>query len=170
MKKLMIVIAVSAFTSGFAQENVMEKSETTITKTTVVDNKGVDVSTKAVKETEKQAIEIEGQVDRSNFNTTVTPVISNSEVSYSHDGTNYAFLSEDNGYKMMALVDDNFNQYAIIRPSAREGYYICSQDGDNSMSYFDQDGNFVVESYDAENDAVISTTYKLQSSKMMKKN
>jgi len=38
------------------------------------------------------------------------------------------------------------------------------------MSYFDQNGNFVVESYDIENDAVISTIYKLQSTTMTKKN
>jgi hypothetical protein len=169
MKKILTVLAITAFTSGIAQENVMKKSETTITKTTVVDNKGVDVSTKAVTDTEKQAIAIEGQVDRTNFNTTITPVMSNSEVSYIHNGTNYAFETQDNGYRLMPLSDNDSNQYAIIRPSARDGYYICSQNGDNSMGYFDAEGNFVVESYDADNDAVISTIYKVQSTTVVKK-
>jgi hypothetical protein len=170
MKQITIILAIMAFTSGFAQENEMKKSETTITKTTVVNNTGADISTKAVTDTEEQSIAIQGQVDRSNFNTTLTPLTSNSEVSYSHNDINYTFESEDNGYKLMSLVNNKPNEYAIIRPSAREGYYICSQNGDNSMSYFDQNGNFVVESYDIENDAVISTIYKLQSTTMTKKN
>jgi hypothetical protein len=169
MKKIMIVLAVSAFTAGFAQENKMKKSETTITKTTVVDNKGVDVSTKSVTDTEKEAIAIEEQVDATNFNTTVIPVMSNSEVSYSHDGSNYAFEAVDNGYKLMSLADDKTRDYAIIRPSSREGYYIYYQNGYSSMGYFDQDGNFIIESYDAENDTVISTVYKLQASTVVKK-
>jgi len=164
----MILLAITSFTTGFAQENIMRKSETTVTKTIVKDNAKVDVSTKAVTETEKQAIEIEGQVDRNNFNTSLTRVIAGSEVSYSNDGMNYLFESEENGYKMISVPDKS--AYAIIRPSSREGYYICSQNGDNSMSYFDQDGNFVVESYDLENDNVILTTYKLvQESTVVKK-
>lgn len=170
MKQIMVILAIIAFTSGFAQENELKKSETTITKTTVVNDKGAEVSTKAVTDTEKQTITIQGQVDRSNFNTTLTPVTSNSEVSYNNNGTNYTFESEDNGFKLMALVNNMPNEYAIIRPSARDGYYICSQNGDNAISYFDANGNFVVESYDVENDAVISTIYKLQSTTMKKKN
>lgn len=165
----MIVLAVSVFTAGIAQENVMGKSETTITKTTVVDNKGVDVSTKAVTDTEKETIAIEGQVDRTNFNTKVIPVMSNSEVSYSYNGTNYAFETEGDGYKMMSIADNNKSDYAIIKPSSREGYYIYYQNGYSSMGYFDQDGNFIIESYDAENDAVISTIYKLKATTVVKK-
>ena len=165
----MIIIAIGAFTAGFAQENVMGKTETTVTKTTVKDNKGVDVSTKAVTDTEKETIEIENQVDRSNFQTSMKPMMSNSEVSYSHNGTKYAFQSEENGYKLMSLVDNSKNDFAIIRPSGREGYYICSQEGDSSLGYFDTEGNFVVESYDTENDAVVSTIYKLQSTTVVKK-
>jgi len=55
----------------------------------------------------------------------------------------------------MAFVNNKPNEYAIIRPSAREGYFTCSQNGYNSLSFFDEDANFVVESYDVEN-AVIN--------------
>jgi hypothetical protein len=37
-----------------------------------------------------------------------------------------------------------------------------SQDGQSSFGYFNQNGNFVVESYDAKNDVVVTTVYKLE--------
>ena len=46
-----------------------------------------------------------------------------------------------------------------------------SQEGNNSFGYFNQNGDFVVERYDAASDAIISTVYQLQvkETKIMKK-
>ena len=162
MKKILIVLAFAAFSTAFAQENVNEKSETTVTKTTVKDSKGVDVSTKAVTETEKQAIAIKGQIDSANFDTSLAPTTVNTSVSYNNDGTSYMFEDHKKGYRMVTLEEDSKNDFAVMRPTSRDGYYILSQKGDNSFGYFNENGDFVVERYDAENDAVVSTTYKIQ--------
>ncbi|GHC52018.1 hypothetical protein GCM10008083_14700 [Ulvibacter litoralis] len=167
----MIVFALAAFSTTFAQENVNEKQETTVTKTTVKNSKGVDVSTKAVTNTEKQSIAIEGQVDRNNFSTTITPTIANTEVSYNNEGKSYMFENEDNGYKIVSLTGTDKNDHAIVRPSSRDGYYILSQNGESSFGYFDTEGNFVVESYNADTDDITSTIYKIEmkEKKIMKK-
>lgn len=162
MKKLIIIIALAAFSTTFAQENVNKKQETTVTKTTVKNNTGVDVSTKAVTETEKQAIAIEGQVDRNNFNTALTPTVANTEVNYNNDGKSYMFENQDNGYKIVAVSESAKDDHAIVRPSSKDGYYILSQEGKSSFGYFDTNGNFVVESYDVDTDAITSTIYKIE--------
>lgn len=162
MKKILIIFALAAFSTTFAQENVNQKQETTVTKTTVKNNMGTDVSTKEVTETEKQSIAIEGQVDRNNFNTGVTPTVANTEVKYSNDGKSYKFENQDNGYKIVSLTETKKGDHAIVRPSSKDGYYILSQDGESSFGYFDTEGNFVVESYNTDTDAITSTIYKIE--------
>jgi len=46
-----------------------------------------------------------------------------------------------------------------------------SQDGVSSFGYFNQNGNFVVESYDETSDSIVTTVYELQvkDKKVMKK-
>ncbi|MBZ0326218.1 MAG: hypothetical protein K8F54_01320 [Altibacter sp.] len=172
MKKILIVLAFAAFSTAFAQENINEKTETTVTKTSVKDSKGVDVSTKAITETEKQSIAIEGQIDNVNFNTSLAPTTVNTSVRYNNEGTNYMFENHKKGYRMVALTDDTKDNFAVLKPTSKDGYYILSQKGDSSFGYFDKNGDFVVEYYDAVNDVMISTVYKIQVKEqtMVKKN
>ena len=168
-----MIIALAGFTTVFAQENKNEKKETVVTKTRVTDNKGVDVSTKEVTKTEKQVIALEGSdIAKTNQNIVMLPTEVNTDVNYSNNGVNYMFENQDKGYKMLTQNDsETLDDFAIIRPSTQKGYYIMSQDGNNSFGYFNQNGNFVVESYDPVTDNVTSTIYKLeiQEKKVMKK-
>ncbi|RMA64492.1 hypothetical protein [Ulvibacter antarcticus] len=173
MKKILMIIALAGVTSVFAQENKNEKKETVVTKTKVTDNMGTDVATKSVTKTEKQVIALQsGDENKTNQEIVMLPANVNTEVDYSNEGINYTFEQDDRGYRMITgNGTDDINDYAILRPSTQKGYYIISQDGNNSFGYFDNDGNFVLESYNAVDDTVTSTVYQLEMKerKIMKK-
>ncbi len=172
MKKVLMIFALAAFTTAFAQENKNEKQETVVTKTAVKSENGKDVSTKAVTQTEKQVVALEtSDANQTNQDVVLSPVKVNTNVNYSNEGTNYTFQTAPVGYKMITTDAGSVKDYAIIRPSSQKGYYIMSQDGNSSFGYFNQNGDFVVERYDSKTDAIISTVYQLQvkETKMMKK-
>lgn len=174
MKKVLIIFALAAFTTGFAQENKNTKQETTVTKKSVKSDKGVDVSTKAVTKTEKQILSLEDvNANKTNQNVVMKPAEVDTDVSYGYDGNRFKFISQkdENGYRLMTVRDNaTQEEYAIIKPTSQNGYYILSKDGTSSFGYFNADGNFVVERYDAKQDAVVSDVYKLDMKKDSMKN
>ncbi len=174
MKKIVFILAFAAFSMSYAQENKNEIKETVVTKTTVEDSQGRDVSTKAVTKTEQQVIALENSdANKTNQNVTMLPAKVDTNVTYSNDGVNYKFESQKKGYRMMSNSADNASEdYAVLRPSSQKGYYIMSQDGNSSFGYFNQNGNFVVESYDEASDSIVTTVYELQvkDKTVMKKN
>lgn len=172
MKKIALIIALGAFTAGFAQDNKNEMKETKVVKTKVTTNSGTDVNAKTMTTTESQEIALKNtSKDKTNFETKMLPAKANTEIAYStSDGNRYMFKDENDGYKMMMMKDNTPNEYAILKPSTQNGYYIISDTDGNSFGYFNQDGNFVVEKYDMESDSVIITTYAADmNSKKMEK-
>lgn len=169
MKKVLIIFALAAFTTGFAQENKNTKQETTLTKKSVRSDKGVDVSTKAETKTQSEVISLDdADVNKTNQNMVMKPVEVNSDVNYAYDGNRFKFINQkdENGYRLMTVRDNaTEEEYAIIKPSTQNGYYILSKDGTSSFGYFNEDGNFVVERYDAKQDAVVSDVYKMEMNK-----
>lgn len=161
MKKLILIFALVAFTAVSAQEIEDKKKETVITKTTVQDSDGKEVAAKAVTKTTNQVITVEGTGEL-NQSTIMTPTNVNTDVSYSNAGTNYTFEAEKLGFRMLNTNNDDGEIFAVLRPSSQKGYYVISQNGNNSFGYFNQDGNFVVDSYDTKTDAVITTIYLLK--------
>ena len=165
MKKILIIFALAAFTTSFAQENKNKTTETVVTKTAVTTNSGTDVSTKAVTKSQKQVVELSAS-DANQINQTMVmePVKVNTEVDYGYEGNRFKFINQQDkdGYRMMTVKDNaTQEEYAIIKPSSQNGYYIMSQAGKSSFGYFNADGNFVVERYDAKSDAIVSDIYKM---------
>lgn len=165
MKKLFIVFALAS-TTVFAQENKNKLKETVVTKTTVTDNEGSQVSTKAVSNTKKQVIALDkDDANKVNQHIVMKPMEVKTDVSYGFEGNRYQFISQrdKDGYRLMTVKDNAKNEeYAVIKPSTQNGYYILSQKGKSSFGYFNADGNFVVERYDEEKDAIVSDVYKIQ--------
>lgn len=176
MKKALIIFALAAFTSGFAQvdKNTNKKKETVVTKTAVTNDKGTDVATKAVSRTEKQALTLaDSDAQQTNQSVVMKPIELDTDVSYHYNGNRFQFINQkdENGYRLMTVKDNASNEeYAIIKPTSQNGYYILSQDGTSSFGYFNEEGNFVVDRYDAKLDAVVSNVYKLEMNKDSMKN
>jgi|SRR5690606_38256332 len=163
MKKVLMIFALAAVTSAFAQENKNKKTETVVTKTAVKDSKGIDVSTKEVTQSQKQVIALEdSDANKTNQAVIMKPVEIDTDVNYSQGGTDYTFQSAPIGYKLMTTNAGAIKDFAIIRPSSQKGYYIIDQEGAGSFGYFNSDGDFVVERYDTTTDAVITTVYELK--------
>lgn len=164
MKKILIVFALAAFTGVYAQETNKNENKTTVTtqtKTRVTDNSGVNVTTKETKKTATQELALRGFDGTHNFNTVMTPTNVNTDVDYNYDGATYRFQPADTGYTIMTG-ENGETTYARIRPSSQRGYYIVTQEGNNSFGYFNSDGDFVVESYDPDNDGVMNYVYKIE--------
>lgn len=166
MKKILLIFALAAFTTGFTQENKNTKKETIVTKKSVTSDLGVDVSTTAETKTQKQIIKLDqAEANMTNQNMVMSPTVVNTDINYSYDGNRFKFLNQkdEKGYRLMTVKDNATEQeYAIIKPSTQNGYYILSKDGTSSFGYFNEDGNFVVERYDANLDAVVSDIYKME--------
>lgn len=165
MKKIALIFALTAFTTGFAQKNLNTQKETVITKTEVKDNKGTTESTKAVSIKKNQKVKLSAaDVKKTNQNIVMTPVEVNTEVTYGYDGNRFQFLNQKDkdGYRLMTIKDNKTREeYAVIKPTSQNGYYIYSQNGQSSFGYFNEEGNFVVESYNPKTDAVEYQIYKM---------
>lgn len=165
MKKIFLIFALAAFTTAIAQENVNTKKESVTTKTAVKDSKGTDVSSKTISTSEEQTIGLEARdVNKTNQSIVMKPVSIDSDVTYGYDGNRFKFLSQKDtkGYRLMTVKDNaTQEEYAIIKPTSQNGYYIYSQNGKSSFGYFNEDGNFVVESYDPKTDAIVNQIYIL---------
>ncbi len=165
MKKVLMLMAIAVLsTSAFAQNKNKEK-ETVVTKTSVTDNKGTEVSTKAVTQTKKQEIHVDADYpNQVNQTMVTTPVKVSTDVSYDFAGNRFRFLNQKDkdGYRLMTIKDNaTQEEYAVIKPTSQNGYYILSKDGQSSFGYFNENGNFVVERYDPASDDVILDIYRL---------
>ena len=175
MKKAILLLAMVSFSVTFAQvdKNTNTQKQTVVTKTTVTDAKGTDTATKAVTQTKKEVLTLkDSDASQTNQSVVMKPIVVDTDVTYSYDGNRFKFLSQkdENGYRLMTIKDNATNeQYAVIKPTSQNGYYIMSQDGKSSFGYFNADGNFVVERYDAKTDAIVSEVYKLNVKSDMKK-
>lgn len=165
MKKVLLIFAWAAFTTTFAQENKNKTKETTVTKTAVKTDQGTDISTKSVTQTKAQVITLkDNQASQTNQSVVMKPTKVDTNISYDYDGNRFKFLNQkdEKGYRLMTVKDQATQQeYAIIKPTSQNGYYIMSKDGKNSFGYFNEAGDFVVEGYDAKNDVVVHNIYKI---------
>ncbi len=169
MRKLILVFALAAFSSAFAQENKNKEKATVLTKTTVTDNQGTKTSTKAISNTKKQVIALDqSDPNKVNQDAVMSSMEVDTDVSYGFEGNRFQFISQEDkdGYRLMTVRDNaKQEEYAIIKPSSQNGYYILSQDGQSSFGYFNADGNFVVERYDAKRDEVVNDVYQIETTK-----
>lgn len=166
MKRILLVFALAAFTTGFAQENVNKKKETVVTKTAVKDSEGTKVSSKEVSVSQKQNLELKANnANQTNQEVVMSPWKVDTDVTYGYEGNRFQFLSQKDkdGYRLMTIKDNaTQDEYAVIKPTSQNGYYIYSEKGKSSFGYFNEDGNFVVESYDPVTDSIISKIYTMQ--------
>lgn len=176
MKKICIVIALAANTIAFAQdtENKNKAQQTTITKTTVTDNKGTDVSTTAITTEAIREIAVTNKSGSTlNQAMVMKPVKIDTKIMYNINGSKYKFeeMNNNEGYRFMKNENNTMNEFASLRPSSQQGYYIIStKDKKDSFGYFNQNGDFVVERYDPSSNAVMATIYKLNTTNSQNNN
>lgn len=176
MKKILIVLALAAFTAGHAQidRNTNTKETTVVKKTYIEDGSGIDVETQKATISQQRKLALNNtDVDKTNYSVRMTPLTVNTDYSYTYNDKTYSFSSNssNNGYTLNEVHNGtNYNEYAQLKPIGQKGYYLYNKDGKTSVGYFNQYGNFVVEGFDANQDNVSTTIFMLddKSRNMMK--
>lgn len=172
MKHFIIIGAMLLSTITFAQKTKNTSSETVITKKTVTDNQGTRTATQRASQTTSQKMRLNKEdANKVNQSVVMEPVEVDTDVNYEFEGNHFQFLDEEDreGYRLMTVRDNVADrEYAIIKPSSQDGYYIISRDGKSSFGYFNAEGNFVVERYDEQTGKVVSDVYNLQRNSLRK--
>tara|TARA_R110000823_G_scaffold311448_1_gene437060 strand:+ start:77080 stop:77616 length:537 start_codon:yes stop_codon:yes gene_type:complete len=174
MKKIFIVFALVAFTTGFAQvdKNTNTKETTVVKKTYIEDDKGIDVETQKATISQQRQLALKNtDVVKTNYSVSMTPITMNTDYSYTYNNNKYGFSADANGYTLYQIENSNKNlEYANLKPLVQKGYYLFNKDGQTSVGYFNQYGNFVVEGFDSNTDNVSTTIFILdeKSRDMMK--
>ena len=159
MKKIAVIIAIVMGFTLNAQNNKNVSTETKTTTTTV--NHG-DEQKKVVKTEQvstKQNLEFKDPNSKKlnkDLKSTPTQVTKTTTISgdgvptqigqisyYEHGGRRYTFISEKSGYRI----------------SSPNGTYTYKTNTTISKSYFDTNGNFVVETHDPKNNTITKETY-----------
>lgn len=170
MKNIAIIIMLSLGLSLNAQVNKNVTQETKTTKVTVNDGAQPKSVTKTETKNATQNIELKDAESKQlnkdvkptpvqvTSTTTVAgdgvPTQVNSTSYYTMNGRSYQFVSDPAGYR---IVTDN-NNYGTLRKTSNNNY-IYTTDKNTSIGYFNADGNFVVETYDRNNDKITVETY-----------
>ncbi len=165
MKKILIVFALATFTTGFAQvnKNTNTKENTIVKKTYINDGKGIDVETQKATISQQRELALKNtDVNKTNYSVRMTPLTINTDYGYTYDNNKYTFRKDENGFTLLQINDGKTNpEYAKLKPLSQRGYYLYSKDNQTSVGYFNQYGNFVVESFNSENDTASTTIFTL---------
>ncbi|TQD40169.1 hypothetical protein [Haloflavibacter putidus] len=159
MKRLLIILALGAVTTGFAQnEDRLEK--TTTVKTTTKSSKGVNVDVKQRKHKQAETLELENS-DETNQSVTRKKSFSATKAMMV-DGDQFTVRKDNKGYVMMKMKDGRMQEYGKIRKIDDNNAYFLIIDDKHSIGFFDDEGNFILKSYDPEADIVVSKKYRIK--------
>lgn len=166
MKNIALAILLVAGLSATAQVNQNVTKESTTTTVTVNNGQGKPKKiTKTEMSEAKQNIEFEdAESKKINKNVKPTPVqVSQSTTIkgdgiptyYELNGERYIFVTDHDGYRISS---PSVKEYGIVRKTSN-GQYIFRTKTGTSTGYFDENGNFVVETYDDATDGFTKVTY-----------
>ena len=165
-------MAAFLFSMNIQAQNKNVKSEVKTTVTTIKNSEGEKKLIKTQEVKEVQDIELQNADSKAlNKDVIETPVrvtattavtangVTNVDVNhsayYNLDGKKYQISSDKTGYTMFL---PSGKKAGILRKTSNNNYFYKTKDA-TSFSYFDANGNLVVETYDEKNDKVSVTTY-----------
>lgn len=179
MKNLIYAVSFLMVTGVYAQDKkpIDKMEETTTTKTTINKN-GEKVSENTVKVTTKKEQEIKTEQREGNttngdkvdtpikvtktieINSDSDPFFSANDktVYYNYNDDKFTFTSGSNGFLMSSSENPSYGE---ARKSASNHFYLMTIKGQPGVGYFDSNGNFIVEYYDKDNDAMIMESYEM---------
>jgi ribosomal protein S4E len=178
MKNLLYVGIFLVSGALFAQEKPRSMSETTEVKTVKVNN-GKEVVENKVKVTTREEKEIRldeddaGHVNQdmvlNNDKTIIKTIeIDNDSdpfydskielVTYVNDGEEYSFVRNTNGFTV-SMNDSNKKYGNAVRSTLDGRYYIFNNVEFSGIGYFDDEGSFVVEYYNNDENSLITKKY-----------
>ncbi|WP_108867357.1 hypothetical protein [Aquimarina aquimarini] len=169
LKTLMIALIVIPTTAIYSQSDIKNDNgnSSTETVTKIIRIKGPNGEEKVIKKqeviTKKSKMQLNPD-DEGKTNQSVTYINDEVAVKKSHSSSDirsYTKVADQKGF-IMTFLDKSGNKVVKARPlSGTSGYYIVnSGDTNNSVGYFDEDKNFIVEMYDSKTDGIITIVYR----------
>lgn len=174
MKNLILTTALlfGVFTLNAQNKNVLKETETKTT--TIKDSKGQREVVKSVETNEVQKVELkEGEQVGKNMpidNDAPTSVVKTTSVSvdgdlkfedidrtayYTSNGNKYQIKTDEKGY---VFIDSKQKDKVVLRKTANNNYFYV-KNNTTAIGYFDNDGNFIIETYDKKSDTVTMEKY-----------
>lgn len=172
MKKLITVLVLAVgFTLNAQNTNVTKETKTT----TVTVNDGTAKPKKLVKTEKKEAVQnvelknaeskaLNKDIKPTPVKVTETTTVSGNyipptevgkTISYVYDDRSYTLVADETGYHMMSPANKDLG---VMRKTSNNNYIYRTKDK-ISVSYFDADGNLVVETYDDNSDSITIEKY-----------
>jgi hypothetical protein len=172
MKKVIITAVLLVFGLTMNAQNKQVTKESTTTRVTVNDGTKPRQVTRTESTEAVQNVELhDAESNKLNKDIKPTPVqvqksttvsgtgIPAQEIDrasyYQFNGQNYQFISDNSGYRIAS--PDNTSM-GVLRRTSNNNYIYRTKDR-VSVGHFDENGNFVVESYDDKTDGVTVETY-----------
>lgn len=178
--KYLVYSLVFLFSAGlYAQDkDPVDKMEETKVKTVKVEKDGKMVE-KKVKVTTAKEQKVKSEIEPDHYENSTridTPVKvtqtvamdndddpfydSESTIQYYQLGNNkYTFTQNEGGFIVTSMVDDEKMVYGNARLTSQNRYYILNTDTYSGLGYFNSQGDFVVEYYDDNLDAMVIKTF-----------
>lgn len=163
-----LIIAIAMTTYSYAQQPKNVKKETKTVVTTIKDSSGEKKLVKTQEVNEVQKVEL-GAVKENTINvdqvnspvnvTTTTKLSVDGQVKsidvdhsayYLLNGEKYEIKSDKSGYTVNSLASDT---KGILRKTSNNNY-IYVDNNKVSVGYYDDNGNFILETYDSKTDSI----------------
>mgnify|MGYP003601352749 CR=1 FL=1 len=170
-----LFVALTFILYGFAQTPKNLKSETKTVVTTIKDSKGEKkiVKTEDVREIQKIEL-VQEKPNTINVPQVPSPVdvvkttkltidgnVKSLDVAHSSyynlNGKKYLIQNDKQGYTLTS--SDNTSKGILRRTSNNNNFYI--NDDKVAVGYYDADGNFILETYDAKTDSIITEKFEI---------
>lgn len=177
MKRIIYVLSLLMVTGVYAQEKKpIDKTKQTETKTVKVKKDGKTIENKVkVTTTKEQAVVTKPKKNSEIDNNRVYPEVKVTKtisvdndndpfydskdkiVYYTNTDGKFAFSQDDKGFNIM---DANKKSMGYAAKSAKNAYYILNTDNYSGVGYFNDQGDFVVEYYNAELGMLVEKEFK----------
>lgn len=166
MKRIIYIaaFAILPIVSLQAQQKI---SETNTVRTTVKSSLGNETVTKKTTTTKITPTRLDPSQAGQENQTRVSgiPMIKK-EVTYTYDDSDFNLTQTENGYTITRTKDNNTSEYGTMLKLAREDVYMLKTDDGISVSYFNDNGDIVLEKFSDEDNSVKITTYEAQTKEM----
>lgn len=167
MKTTFFIIALALGFSAFPQKTDSEEilstdkiEKTVITKTTVKSSLGEDVSIKKAKISSKEALALE-QDGTTNQSVNRRPLYTIKKAVFLSEGDEYLVEPDPKGYLVYTLENGEKRDYGKIRKTSQPNAYLMITDEGTAFGHFNEKGNFVVESYNPDQDKIVVRNFIL---------
>lgn len=161
MKTTVLIMALAMSSTLFAQRGNTDKIEKTVTtRTTIKSSLGEDVKVKKEKISAQQELVVEKD-GTTNQTVRYKPVQASKKTLFESGGERFMIAPDSKGYKITIMEDGVNKRYGKIRKMSRPNAYLLITDDGNAFGYFNEKGDFIVESYDAKNDKIVMETFAI---------